>query len=360
MTKQINQQSYLSALFSVGVGLAISLSFGCVKLQKSGEETQGIQPQTPTIPAPENSDTKHAQSPEVPTPIAPASVPAQETQLVISGRLTLDLINTLRIKGVVKNTGSPETYIIHVDNLIFKDQAILKTDGFNLEIETKHLLVEGKANLVTFTSADKAGLNSAGRSGGRISIHALLADGQLDFILNGENGGNGSEGAAPGPEKNGAPGANGVDGQMGVMPGTPMRGGGYFPPHPHCKSRPTEGSEGSSGLQGNPGRPGQRGGNSAELIMKIYDRQNFTYLILEQNPGSGGHGGSGGAGGQPGQQGQNGILQKTDEYKRIFGGVPETDNTCPVVPQLQSNPNPGPPGPSGAEGAPGDRKQNLL
>jgi hypothetical protein len=360
-----------------GISLVLSLAVGCVKLQKSGSETQTApapaapqsEPMAPTVTPPASQSATQA-PPAVPGQVlvAPAEPPPPEpppeTRLVIEGDVVLDVKKVMQLGALFKKDGANEVYTIRVDNLIFKDHAVLKTEGLNLEIESKRLIVDGRAQLVTFATGDKADLDKSGRSGGHIVIRTQIAEGQLDFFLNGENGGDGLTGAVPGPEKNGANGANGSDGLVDLLQswiwGT--EGGGSIWWIPECKTHPTRGAMGASGHQGNQGMNGKPGGNTAELIFRVLDKQNFSFYIIEQNPGLGGQGGAGGAGGQPGTQGNDGIVLTSEAYKKSHWPTasPLTDAFCSTLAVVQTRPTVGPQGPPGNTGPTGEIKKNSL
>jgi hypothetical protein len=352
--------------------LALSLSVGCVKLQKSGSETQASPtpnpPQSESTNPPGSPDTNQSSTRAEPLSTgqaAPAPLePQPETSLVIEGNMVLDVTKIMQLGARFKKNNGNDVYTIRIDNLIFKDHAVLKTEGLNLEIESKRLLVDGKAQLVTFATHDKADINKPGRSGGLVVIRTQMAEGQLDFFLNGENGGDGLAGAAPGPEKNGSNGANGTDGLVDLIPVQKwgLDGRVFFMEEPECKTHPTRGAMGASGLQGNQGMNGKAGGNTAELIFRVLDKQNFSFYIIEQNPGLGGQGGAGGAGGQPGVQGESGIVLTSEAYKKSYWPQvkPLTDDFCSTLTVAQTKPSAGPQGPQGNTGPTGEIKKNSL
>lgn len=357
-----------------GISLVLSLTVGCVKLQKSGSETQTapnpVSPQgeheDPTVSPPTVQNSTQA-APSIPSQISPGPVePPPETRLVIEGNIVLDVKTVMQLGAIIKKDGTNEIYAIRVDNLIFKNQAVLKTEGLNLEIESKSLFVDGKAQLMTFAAGEKADLNKPGRSGGRIVIRTRYAEGELNFILNGENGGDGLTGAAPGPEKNGSTGANGADGLVDLKQYTFSIGGTHDSNNwfPNCQTAPSLGALGSSGLQGNQGLNGRAGGDSGELVFRALDRQNFSFFILEQSPGFGGQGGEGGAGGQPGAQGQRGVILTSPEFKKsIYANISRSELALYCGPLLESDeakPTAGAQGPRGNTGPSGELKKNSF
>lgn len=104
---------------------------------------------------------------------------------------------------------------------------------------------------------------------------------------------------------------------------------------------------------------GKAGGNTAELIFRVLDKQNFSFYIIEQNPGLGGQGGAGGAGGQAGAQGDNGIVLTSEAYKKSMWPQvkPLTDDFCSTLTVAQTSLLLGQQGPQGNTGPTGEIKK---
>lgn len=249
-------------------------------------------------------------------------------------------------------SNSSEPVIISAREVVLRNGIILKTEGRDLKIETEHLLIDGHATVQTFAVADKAEIDQPGRSGGKIQIQAATAEGHLDLILNGENGGDGSKGAAPSDELRGTPGKAGQDGQISAKE---ERGESGYNTVPYCPVSATEGYVGGSGQRGFSGHSGRAGGDTAMLEFKIENREKLVMLVTEKKPGRGGVGGQGGRGGLPGPKGANGALIIDS---RIASGVglanPEVQNIyCPLVKFNQVEPTEGPQGQQGQNGPDG-------
>lgn len=77
---------------------------------------------------------------------------------------------------------------------VFLDASIITTENFNLEIKTKKLIVLNKSRIQNFVPDTKAKHGFNGRSGGLISIDAEVAEGDLNFLMNSESGGDALKG----------------------------------------------------------------------------------------------------------------------------------------------------------------------
>ena len=72
---------------------------------------------------------------------------------------------------------------------VFMNNSVVTTENFNLEIQTKKLIVLNQSTIQGFIPGSKAAHGNDGRSGGLISIEAEYAEGELTFTMNSEAGG---------------------------------------------------------------------------------------------------------------------------------------------------------------------------
>lgn len=72
---------------------------------------------------------------------------------------------------------------------VFLNNSTVTTENFNLEIQTKKLIVLNHSTIQGFIPGAKAAHGKDGRSGGLISIEADYAEGELTFTMNSEAGG---------------------------------------------------------------------------------------------------------------------------------------------------------------------------
>lgn len=250
---------------------------------------------------------KNAQEAEAtPVPMTTATPAASEAEatpnlLEISGTAVIDAEQLRSLSTEIRQENDHEVIVLKAKKILIGKDIIIKTEGIHLNIEAEHLLVEGKALIKTFENSDKAPLGKPGRNGGRISIQANIAEGELEFVLNGENGGDGLPGNPPDTALQGERGLRGIDGWIAIRNDT------EYGPAPHCFIRPTTGLFGPPGKPGYAGNDGLQGGDAATLSYHISDINKASLFTLEQKPGSGGAGGVGGAGGAPGDQGPNGL-----------------------------------------------------
>lgn len=72
---------------------------------------------------------------------------------------------------------------------VFLNNSVITTESFNLEIQTKKLIVLNRSTIQGFVPGAKAAHGDDGRNGGLISIEAEYAEGDLTFSMNSEAGG---------------------------------------------------------------------------------------------------------------------------------------------------------------------------
>ncbi|QLY25670.1 hypothetical protein [Bdellovibrio sp. KM01] len=104
----------------------------------------------------------------------------------------------------------PETIKAH--RLTIRKNAIITTGEHPLIIQVDELIAEG-GTIQNFSPNAQAGCEANGRSGGAVQIDAKYATGNLNVLLNGENGGQGKNGAITDPRVHpGCAGTSGGDG----------------------------------------------------------------------------------------------------------------------------------------------------
>lgn len=201
-----------------------------------------------------------------------------------------------------------------------------------------------------FAEGQKAARGLRGRDAGSITIVADRIEGDLQIVPQGEDGGDGLDGADPGLElkgRSGAPGRHGVIGEIRIV--TPKD----FGPSEivFLKSQPTAGENGEVGRNGNSGRPGEDGGASAKIKVVVKNKENFR-LDVKRTVSRGGQGGRGGLGGEGGEPGPAGWCHEA--YNPKYDDIVRKFENC-QVPAAAKKGLRGPDGPigsAGREGAP--------
>lgn len=97
-------------------------------------------------------------------------------------------------KIIAQEWSLKQNEVIRVDRLILKETARIYTNQYDLRIETKELVSERGAEIKNFPLNNQANENANGLDGGTIDIKTLIAIGNLQVKINGQNGGNGSSG----------------------------------------------------------------------------------------------------------------------------------------------------------------------
>lgn len=203
-----------------------------------------------------------------------------------------------------------EYHLKQYNRIFLYDNSVLTTNGVNLKIQAKEL-ISYNATIQAFPRHQRAALDQHGRSGGHIEINVAKAVGNLNFYLNGEDGGNGSQGADPDDKLKGRKGNPGLPGQWDSGHFVQSKYSRDYFQH-SCIRNPTYGEQGKQGERGYSGLPGKNGGSSASLDLIISDHREFKEYI-EKAPGDKGFGGQGGQGGAPGDQGDPGSLKRNNE-----------------------------------------------
>lgn len=273
------------------------------------------------------------------TTLGPESPSIQEQALVT---IPKDLI--------VEGTRRIRT-IRNFQRLFFASGSQIVTDGNPLFISVHEIHSSG-GTIRAFELNQTAGVGKAGKHGGLISVEATAGSGKLTINAGGENGGKGLKGAAGIPGAPGAPGRPAipqlkylVDGDSGDGAATQQflastffnqqRPADYLKPRFFCHAPPTNGQDGLAGGPGTPGAPGEKGGDTAQVLVRIL-RASPLEITVEGTPGIGGDGGDGGDGGPGG-----------------LGGPPGGIDPAGVCPQTAAAGKPGLTGSPGTIGAKG-------
>lgn len=207
--------------------------------------------------------------------------------LELSGEVDLTDFQGLDLRGVSR-----------FGRLWFQPGTIVTTNGHSWTVRADEVMFRG-ARVQSFPKGAKSKVGMRGRHGGRIHFSAGKATGELFAELRGEHGGDGAPGADPGLE------LKGRDGRDGRFPRLTFVG--YCNEFSSCKRYRCEGEvsngeNGERGLKGHRGGDGQPGGDSAELVVDVFDR---TRLRIETvfEVGEGGQAGAPGLGGKGGKGG---------------------------------------------------------
>ena len=191
-------------------------------------------------------------------------------------------------------------------NRLFIGEVPLRTNGFDVEIQTNELISK-KGIVETFPEGLKAAINVDGRSGGNLIVNAASAHGSLKVYMRGEHGGDGAKGPAfPDRAASGTPAGAGfyfcecVGRTCNLIQSAPektIQGRSCY-----CESTGSDAGNGANGVQGRKGLPARKGGNSGNLKINIKDGsgfliESFKSIGLAGQPGEGGDGQLGGLGG---------------------------------------------------------------
>lgn len=109
------------------------------------------------------------------------------------------ITSEVRSLDVPKDYVFPSDYTLTGDmkiqsERVFLNGSVINTTNFNLEINTKKLIVLEKSRIQNFTPGAKARHGFNGRNGGVIRINADSAEGDLTFTMNSEAGGDAFKG----------------------------------------------------------------------------------------------------------------------------------------------------------------------
>ncbi len=175
-----------------------------------------------------------------------------------------------------KLVASTMDHQVTFDDLEFKSQGILYTNGFNLIIRASRL-ISNAGIIATFPEGQKASVGQVGRSGGNLIFDLDEAHGDLNFVLRGEGGG---------------------DGKPGRKPDASLAGKDAYFVSGERKTKWDFGyiKQATPGLRGFSGGAGQQGGDTGALELHIRSYDGFKFFPTRE-PGLGGQGGVGGAGG---------------------------------------------------------------
>lgn len=190
-----------------------------------------------------------------------------------------------------------KTKVIQIRNLEIHSQKHLFIENFSGTIVVENLKTEN-GFIQTFPSDSSATDDKNGVDGGQVSLIIKNGTGQLNLVMKGQNGGNGSPAKDPDVSLNGARGARAEVAQFAATGDMGPYGmsQGY-----RCIKNPGESNYGINGLRGYPGKIGKSGGNSGSIA--IFSSNPNLDITFNSFPGSGGklsQGGVGGEGGEPG------------------------------------------------------------
>lgn len=245
-------------------------------------------------------------------------------------------VQSIRMDGVAPKdleVRDPRSFdrdtIYDYNRIFFYEGGRLVTNGFNLTLKAKKLIVSGRSNETDkdsvairshiITHYPDAVLNGkVRRENSKINIDADYAEGELVLMMIGPHGRNGKSGNELARERgislatrdSALVGAKGSDG-VGSISGRPCARGlegveiGCDQPRPFCRVQPTSGGPGKKGARGLQGEAAEDGGDTGSAYFKIGDYRKFKVLIYTRPgkpglPGVGGDGFLGGLGGQPG------------------------------------------------------------
>ena len=185
---------------------------------------------------------------------------------------------------------------ISANRIFLPSRTKIVTNGFNFTIKGNKFVSED-SEIISFLKTSQAPPLTPGRSGGKISINAKDAVGNLRIELRGEKGGNGQNGASWGQEAQ--KGVDGKDSEDGSFENDDGRG------HSYCVRDAGSGGPGVNGARGRDGSPGEIGGDSGTLLIHIENNSEFKVSpqIEAGESGVSGIGGSGQAGGEGGDPG---------------------------------------------------------
>ncbi len=243
-------------------------------------------------------------------------------------------------------------YFINAENLVF-DKAVIETFSEDIS-QRKQVLPE---------SADHPIKQLSDVSGGKISILANKAFGDLKVFLRGIDG---TDGLTPSHNKESAPNPkNGENGTANYkeekIEGIKKISTKFY--KWEVLSCPKSGHDGVTGLTGLKGHDGNPGGNSGSMEIKILDPNSSLGVNFNLQPGQGGKAGSGGPGG-PGSIGSKAgefiVLASDDNKFKPSQIVPlktvlpdEFDGSRNTLCPQTTDGKPGAQGVSGAAGNPG-------
>lgn len=239
-----------------------------------------------------------------------------------------------------------------IGRLIFMQDAILSTDGADLELVVDEIISHGGV-ISTLPMSNKPAAGQAGRSGGSLYFEARSGRGHLTIISEGQKGGKGIKGSKGARGAKGHRGNNGeADYKLDCMLSAPANHELVFDvpePRPcfkhwYCSRQTGNGGRGARGARGNTGGRGGAGGNSAKVFVKIKDPSELQ-VTTEVRVGLGGEGGLGGDGGDGGAGGDAGSQDRRKKCRTAHSG-----SQGPVGDQ----------GSPGARGASGSKKAVCL
>lgn len=204
----------------------------------------------------------------------------------------------------------PASEITGINRLFFRKDARLVTQGQQFRIVVRKIISDDGV-IESWPDGQTAPRNTAGRSGGLISIETDVGEGRLQVLARGENGGQGLNGSpggagAVGPRGNNAEVKSETDCPFSFIPNFLLREGpGHCHTQYYCSRQTGDGGQGNQGFPGTPGARGLPGGDAAEVHILVH-ADSALQVVHSLLPGQGGAGGIGGPGGPGGGGGPPG------------------------------------------------------
>lgn len=219
-------------------------------------------------------------------------------QVDVLPALDLSLTEDLNLVKFYKITSKTQ-------KIYFKRLELEANTHLYFEDFTGPVLIENlKSNsgyLQTFEAGDRAAEGMPGKSGGTINFRIISAQGNLNILMKGQNGGNGLPALPPDAKLKGGKGTRGVHALFSRIE-ISLDWGPVVTYS--CKTAPGNGHQGGKGLQGYPGQEGKDGGNSGSALVENFS-PNLNISVSSASGGKG-FGSPGGAGGDPGEGGDGG------------------------------------------------------
>lgn len=262
-----------------------------------------------------------------------------------------------------------ENMTFNVGRVYFYQGRKIITNGYDLTINAKRIIVEDESIYCSKTNSDKCGNgeypsqvniitsylteSTTARNileGSKISISSGYATGILRIAAIGFDGLDGASGDELNRQNGVDPYAvkanlKGADGQAGIAEAFSeacVRGNGNMDlpcerKTLYCKQQPTAGQNGKPGAKGTAGEAGQKGGNTGDVYVTISEPSDLVVKVWHK-PGRGGRGGEGAPGFVGGPGGKAGD---------------RAGSVCQAARDGEQGPQ-GPQGDKGPDGEPGE------
>lgn len=238
-------------------------------------------------------------------------------------------------------------------SIIFKKNSIFFTHGSFITLTTNSFIADGSI-IQTFSNAHRrAEPGKHGLPGGKITISADSASGEISFFVFGQHGGHGIR---PKDLELESAGKNGRDGKTGYgYEGTWENepGGKPVKMNTFCFVQPEDGEDGKDGKDGTRGGDGGNGGDSGSVVLLIRGL-NALQVQYEITVGLGGSPSPGGLGSKGGRGGKKG-----DYVEGYLTVKPVSVKPCRKA-QDGKDGKDGFPGPQGFSGSDGKKKDFCI